>query len=359
MSAQSSPVHQSTLSQRRRERTFFTDKQLQELQRYFKKNLYPSAWEQEVLAQQMNLKKDIVRVWFKNQRAKLSRLKSKPSRIPQKTEVFQPIKTVLASPHGVHQLPVVPAPYKPNTKSSAPAPSQSAQRATMAAPAPTYTCHTKTLRKRTVFTEGQLQELKRYFEQNQYPGYGELVALAQRLQLEEDRISVWFSNQRARTKDKFIRDPQGIQDPCSIAPALSPTTGGAKCQADAELCSIGIQTSDEPKVLMDKAPAPSSEAADPDPSLLTQQAPPDQRSPSHTVPAPQPPTLLQEGPRTQETLLSKPPPTQKTPQTSASPGRDYPTCRTSQVLNVLKSGSFLCLMWVTPLAETPEQMQTT
>lgn len=56
------PMQQSTLKQKRRERTFFTDEQLQELRDYFEHNRYPRFCEQEALAQKLNLKEDIVRV---------------------------------------------------------------------------------------------------------------------------------------------------------------------------------------------------------------------------------------------------------------------------------------------------------
>ncbi|XP_060042498.1 homeobox protein ESX1-like [Erinaceus europaeus] len=239
-------MQQSTLKQKRRERTFFTDEQLQELRDYFEHNRSPRFCEQQALAQKLNLNEDIVMVWFKNQRAKLSRAKSKAPGPPQGLAVHQPITTNPA----VLQSPVAPTTDNPSAGCSAPA------------------AWTKTQRKRTFFTQQQLQGLKSSFQHNQHPGYGEILALAQRLQLKEDRVSVWFSNQRAWAKDNSTPQPQGLQDTHVYAPAMTPTDGCPPRQIAAVPHSPGSQGSYEPMDSLDPAPACGSRAtpSTPDPA---------------------------------------------------------------------------------------------
>ncbi|XP_060042496.1 zinc finger homeobox protein 3-like [Erinaceus europaeus] len=258
------PMQQSTLKQKRRERTFFTDEQLQELRDYFEHNRYPRFCEQEALAQKLNLKEDIVRVWFKNQRAKLLRAKSKAPGPAQGLAVHHPITTNPA----VLQSPVAPTTDNPSAECSAPAAWVKIQKATPIAPAPPCMGQTKTQRKRTFFTQQQLQGLKSSFQHNQHPGYGEILALAQKLQLKEDRISVWFSNQRARAKDKSTTQPQGLQDTHVYVPAMTPTDGRPLRQTAAVPQSPGCQLSDAPMVSLDPAPACGSRAipSTPDPA---------------------------------------------------------------------------------------------
>lgn len=100
--------------------------------------------------------------------------------------MHQPITTNPA----VLQSPVAPTTDNPSAECSAPAAWVRIQRATPVAPAPPCMGQTKTQRKRTFFTQQQLQGLKSSFQHNQHPGYGEILALAQRLQLKEDRVSV-------------------------------------------------------------------------------------------------------------------------------------------------------------------------
>ncbi|XP_074226936.1 tetrapeptide repeat homeobox protein 2-like [Camelus bactrianus] len=60
---------------RRQERTVYTTEQLKVLEEHFRKNEYPGYQDREVLAARLNLQEHKVQVWFKNRRAKRSRLK--------------------------------------------------------------------------------------------------------------------------------------------------------------------------------------------------------------------------------------------------------------------------------------------
>ncbi|KAJ8404116.1 hypothetical protein AAFF_G00344660 [Aldrovandia affinis] len=55
-------------------------------------------------------------------------------------------------------------------------------------------------RPRTAFTGTQIEVLEGVFQVNSYPGIDVREELAQRLDLDEDRIQIWFQNRRAKLK---------------------------------------------------------------------------------------------------------------------------------------------------------------
>ncbi|KAI1890352.1 hypothetical protein AGOR_G00152850 [Albula goreensis] len=55
-------------------------------------------------------------------------------------------------------------------------------------------------RPRTAFTGTQIEVLESVFQVNSYPGIDVREELAQRLDLDEDRIQIWFQNRRAKLK---------------------------------------------------------------------------------------------------------------------------------------------------------------
>ncbi|XP_037371440.1 tetrapeptide repeat homeobox protein 2-like [Talpa occidentalis] len=68
------PQSSSPLKRRRQERTVYTAEQQQELKKYFKTNRYPTYQDRQALADRLMLQEHQVQVWFKNQRAKFSKL---------------------------------------------------------------------------------------------------------------------------------------------------------------------------------------------------------------------------------------------------------------------------------------------
>ncbi|XP_074052202.1 homeobox expressed in ES cells 1 [Macrotis lagotis] len=55
-------------------------------------------------------------------------------------------------------------------------------------------------RPRTAFTRNQIEVLENVFRVNSYPGIDIREDLARKLNLEEDRIQIWFQNRRAKLK---------------------------------------------------------------------------------------------------------------------------------------------------------------
>ncbi|XP_037654715.1 homeobox expressed in ES cells 1 isoform X2 [Choloepus didactylus] len=55
-------------------------------------------------------------------------------------------------------------------------------------------------RPRTAFTQNQIEVLEKVFSINCYPGIDIREDLARKLNLEEDRIQIWFQNRRAKLK---------------------------------------------------------------------------------------------------------------------------------------------------------------
>uniref|UniRef100_A0A8D2L080 HESX homeobox 1 n=2 Tax=Varanus komodoensis TaxID=61221 RepID=A0A8D2L080_VARKO len=55
-------------------------------------------------------------------------------------------------------------------------------------------------RPRTAFTRNQIEVLENVFRVNSYPGIDVREELAKKLDLDEDRIQIWFQNRRAKLK---------------------------------------------------------------------------------------------------------------------------------------------------------------
>ncbi|KAM5232032.1 homeobox expressed in ES cells 1 [Hipposideros larvatus] len=62
-------------------------------------------------------------------------------------------------------------------------------------------------RPRTAFTQNQIEVLENVFRVNCYPGIDIREDLAQKLNLEEDRIQIWFQNRRAKLR-RYLRESQ-------------------------------------------------------------------------------------------------------------------------------------------------------
>uniref|UniRef100_A0A665TFB6 Homeobox domain-containing protein n=1 Tax=Echeneis naucrates TaxID=173247 RepID=A0A665TFB6_ECHNA len=60
-------------------------------------------------------------------------------------------------------------------------------------------------RPRTNFTNSQVVVMETVFQVNSYPGIQLRQQLAQRLELDEDRIQIWFQNRRAKLR-RFLRE---------------------------------------------------------------------------------------------------------------------------------------------------------
>ncbi|EFO82355.1 hypothetical protein CRE_00191 [Caenorhabditis remanei] len=76
----------------------------------------------------------------------------------------------------------------------------------------------KKKRNRITFEASQIDELEKVFANNQYPDATVREQLAKKVQLQEERVQIWFQNRRA----KFRREMKNKND--SIEPSTKPAT---------------------------------------------------------------------------------------------------------------------------------------
>lgn len=134
----------------RKNRTYFTTEQLNRLEDFFRHVHYPDFNQREALAKELGFTEEVIQIWFKNRRAKIS-----------KTSCSN--RDITSSKHLEQE--------------------RGAKR---------------TRKNRATFTPNQLKELEASFQQDKYPDIIELENLSQQLGLGINVLRVWFKNNRAK-----------------------------------------------------------------------------------------------------------------------------------------------------------------
>ena len=73
---------------KRRNRTCFTQHQMERLEDLLEENRYPDVYRREEIARELDLEEDVIRVWFKNTRAKAKKVEKRGSALCKPREEF-------------------------------------------------------------------------------------------------------------------------------------------------------------------------------------------------------------------------------------------------------------------------------
>lgn len=81
-----------------------------------------------------------------------------------------------------------------------------------------------TRRFRSSFTPEQIEYLEQFFTHTPYPDMTTRENLSQHLNIEENRLQIWFSNRRARSRKSTVCSPASIEPEEEEVPSFLPPT---------------------------------------------------------------------------------------------------------------------------------------
>jgi len=152
------------LRESRRRKTVLQAWQKKALLSAFSKNQYPSFWDRQELARQIQLPASRIRLWFQNQRSRTGEVRHGPKR---------------------------------SSRGSIPLASQQLEEG-FGSRSQGSSMPSDSRRPRTRLTLQQRRILVQAFERNPLPVFATREQLGQRTGLSEDTIHIWFQNRRAR-----------------------------------------------------------------------------------------------------------------------------------------------------------------
>ena len=164
MEAGSNVDSSCVLRESRRRKTVWQAWQKKALLSAFSKNQYPSFWDRQELARQIQLPASRIRVWFQNQRSRTGEVRHGPKR---------------------------------SSRGSIPLASQELEEG-FGSRSQGSSMPSDSRRPRTRLNLQQRRILVQAFERNPLPGFATREQLGQRTGLNEDTIHIWFQNRRAR-----------------------------------------------------------------------------------------------------------------------------------------------------------------